>query len=381
MAKSKRRGQGEGNVYQRADGRWCSRLSHGWLNGKRVRKWFYGATAANVQDQLTVAKGKKLAGVPIDGGRPTVARHLDDWLAAIKSSVRDRTFERYQDIAKKHLKPELGRIRLEKLKPRDVQALLDEKLKGGLHPRTVQGIRQVLSYALNEAMRWELLSRNVAALVRGPKAPQHEMTVWNEEQARHFLDCCDREPLGALYVLALHTGLRRGELSALRWSDADIDAGLVTVRRSLQRSRTRGLIFEEPKTEKARRSIRLAPAVVAALKAHRKRQAETRLGAGPLWQDGDLVFCTGIGTPLDPRTLGIDYDRMIEKSKLPRIRLHDLRHTFATIGLSKNIHPKVMSEMLGHSKIALTLDVYSHALPSLQADAADKIAEALTGTK
>jgi integrase len=150
------------------------------------------------------------------------------------------------------------------------------------------------------------------------------------------------------------------------------------VSRSLQRSRTRGLIFEEPKTEKSRRSIRLAPAVVAALKAHRKRQAETRLAVGPLWRDGDLVFCTGIGTPIDSRALGLDYDRMIEKSELPRIRLHDLRHTFATIGLGKNIHPKVMSEMLGHSKIALTLDVYSHALPSLQADAADKIADALT---
>jgi len=282
-------------------------------------------------------------------------------------------------MASSTLVPRLGRFRIEKLAPRDVQALLDEKLAAGLHPRTVQGIIQILSYALNEGMRWELLSRNVAALVRGPKIPRHEMTVWTEKQARHFLDCCDREPLGALYVLALFTGLRRGELSGLRWSDVDLDAGLVTVRRSLQRSRTRGLIFEEPKTEKARRSIRLAPAVVSALKAHRKRQAETRLAAGPLWQDGDLVFCTGIGTPLDPRNLGLDYDRMIEKSKLPRIRLHDLRHTFATIGLSKNIHPKVMSEMLGHSKIALTLDVYSHALPSLQADAADKIAEALTG--
>jgi len=380
MASSKRRGAGEGNIYQRADGRWCARLSHGWKNGKRVRKWFYGLTAADVQDQLTVAKAKKLAGVPIDGDRPTVARHLTDWLASIKSSVRTRTFEKYEDTVNKHLVPRLGRIRLEKLAPRDVQALLDEKLKD-LHPRTVQGIRQILSYALNEAMRWELLSRNVAALVRGPKIPSHEMTVWTEEQARTFLDCCDREPLGALYALALYTGLRRGELSGLRWSDVDLDAGLVTVRRSLQRTRTHGLVFEEPKTEKARRSIRLAPAVVSVLKAHRKRQAEARLAAGPLWHDGDLVFCTGIGTPLDPRGLGIDYDRMIEKSGLPRIRLHDLRHTFATIGLSKNIHPKVMSEMLGHSKIALTLDVYSHALPSLQADAADKIAEALTGTK
>src|SRR5271155_5580216 len=229
MAKIKRRGAGEGNIYQRADGRWCARLSLGWKNGKRERKWFYGLNAADVQDQLTVAKAKKLAGVPIDSDRPTVARHLADWLASIKSSVRTRTFEKYEDTVNKHLVPHLGRIRLEKLAPRDVQALLDEKLKN-LHPRTVQGIRQVLSYALNEAMRWELLSRNVAALVRGPKIPSHEMTVWTEEQARTFLDCSEREPLGALYVLALFTGLRRGELSGLRWSDLDLDAGLVSVR-------------------------------------------------------------------------------------------------------------------------------------------------------
>lgn len=374
---NRRRGQNEGSIFERKDGRWCGIISLGWREGKRRRKFVYGATAEKVQDKLTALKSKKLSGVPIETDRRTVARFFADWLASVKSSVRLRTFEAYQGIVNNHIVPQLGRVKLEKLGPQDVQALLDAKLAAGLHPRTVTGIRLVLCYGLNQAMRWELLSRNVAALVKGPKIPRREMKVWTEDQARKFIECCDNEPLGALYVLALHTGLRRGELGALRWSDVDLDTGVATVRRSLQRTNTAGLVFEEPKTEKARRSINLAPAVVSALKAHRKRQAEVRLAAGPLWKDNGLIFPTGIGTPMDPRSLSNDYDRMIEKSELPRIRLHDLRHTFATIGLAQGVHPKVMSDMLGHSKVSLTLDVYSHALPSFQTEASEKIAQAL----
>ena len=375
--KTKRRGQNEGSIFERKDGRWCGIISLGWRDGKRRRKAVYGSTAAEVQDKLTPLKSKKLSGLPIETDRRTVARFLVDWLASVKSSVRVRTFEAYESTVNKHIVPQVGRVKLEKLGPQDVQALLDAKLASGLHPRTVTGIRLVLCYALNQAMRWELLSRNVAALVKGPKIPHREMKVWTEDQARKFIECCDSERLGALYVLALYTGLRRGELCALRWSDVDLDTRVASVRRSLQRTRTAGLVFEEPKTEKARRSINLAPAVISALRAHRKRQAETRLAAGSLWQDKGLIFPTGIGTPMDPRALGIDYDRMIEKSKLPRIRLHDLRHTFATIGLGQGVHPKVMSDMLGHSKVSLTLDVYSHALPSFQTEASEKIAQAL----
>ncbi len=374
---NRRRGQNEGSIFERKDGRWCGIISLGWKDGKRRRKAVYGATAEEVQDELTKLKSKKLSGLPIETDRRTVARFLADWLASVKSSVRLRTFEKYESTVNKHIVPQFGRVKLEKLGPQDVQALLDAKLAAGLHPRTVTGIRIVLCYALNQAMRWELLSRNVAALVKGPKIPRREMKVWTEDQARKFIECCDGEPLGALYVIALYTGLRRGELCALRWSDVDLDTRVATVRRSLQRTRAAGLIFEEPKTEKARRSISLAPAVISALRAHRKRQAEARLAAGPLWQDNGLIFPTGIGTPLDPRGLGIDYDRMIEKSELPRIRLHDLRHTFATIGLGQGVHPKVMSDMLGHSKVSLTLDVYSHALPSFQTEASEKIAQAL----
>lgn len=375
---AKRRLRKEGSIFQRkSDGLWCATISLGYgENRRRKRKTVYGSTAAKVQAKLLALKNKQQIGLPIDDTR-TLERFLAGWLMSVKSTVRMRTFEKYESTVNKHIVPQLGRVKLEELQPQDVRVPLAAKLAAGLHPRTVSGIRLVLCYALNQAMNDGLLGRNVAALVKGPKIPSHEMKVWTEEQARTFLECCDKEPLGALYVLALHSGLRRGELCALRWSDVDLDKGVAAVSRSLQRTRTDGLVFEEPKSVKSRRSVSLAPAVISALKAHRARQAETRLAAGSLWQDNGLLFPTGIGTPMDPRNLGLDYDRMIEKSKLPRIRLHDLRHTFATIGLGRGVHPKVMSDMLGHSKVSLTLDVYSHALPTFQTEASDKIAQAL----
>jgi integrase len=373
---SRRRGQGEGSVFQLPDGRWVAEISLPSRLGKRRRKKFYDTTAAKVRAKVLAYRASQQDGVVVDDAL-TVKRLLTDWLASVKSTVRIRSYEKYESIVNKHLLPDLGRIRLEKLSPQHVQTLIDAKLAAGLHPNTVSGIKIVLSHALSQAMRFSMIGRNVAALVRGPKIPRHEMSVRTQEQAAHFIECCDKEPLGAFYVLKLHTGLRRGEGTALRWQDVDLVAGIATIKRSLQRSNTQGLIFEEPKSVKSRRSISLAPAVIAALKAHRARQNETRLAAGPEWQDNDLIFCTGIGTPIDPRSLSLDYDRMIEKSELPRIRLHDMRHTFATIGLGHGVHPKVMSDMLGHSKVSLTLDVYSHALPSFQTEASDKIAHAL----
>jgi integrase len=373
---NRRRGQGEGSVFQLPSGQWVMEITLPPRLGKRRRKKFYASTAAKVRAKVQAYRASQKEGVAIDDTL-TVKRLLTDWLASVKSTVRIRSYEKYDSIVNKHLIPELGRIRLEKLAPQDVQTLIDAKLAAGLHPNTVTGIKIVLSHALSQAMRFSMIGRNVAALVRGPKIPRHEMSVWTQEQAAHFIECCDKEPLGAFYVIKLHTGARRGEISALRWQDVDMVAAVATINRSLQRSNTQGLIFEEPKSVKSRRSISLAPAVISALKAHRARQNETRLAAGPDWQDNDLIFCTGIGTPIDPRGLSLDYDRMIDKAELPRIRLHDMRHTFATIGLARGVHPKVMSDMLGHSKVSLTLDVYSHALPSFQTEASDKIAQAL----
>ncbi len=375
---SKKRGQNEGSIFQRKDGRWVGQINQGWRDGKRVRKLIYGRTAAEVRELMTKAlRERDLGMLGASGSTPTTQRFLEDWLASVKSSLRIRSYERYAGIIGKHLVPSIGRLKLDKLTPAHVQVLLDSKLSAGLAPRSVQSIRIVLGAALKQGVRWQMVPRNVAELVSGPRVQNREMQVLSPEQARAFLMACQGERLHALYLLALSTGLRRGELLALKWEDMDLDAGTLRVHRSLGRSSSQGIVIAEPKTTQGRRTVRLSSPIVAALRSHRRRQAERRLLEGSDWRDGNYLFTTGIGTPLDPRELGRDFRRMLAKAGLPSLRFHDLRHSAATIALSQGVHPKIVSEMLGHSRISLTLDVYSHSLPTLQAEAADKIAAAL----
>jgi integrase len=279
--KSHRRGHGEGTIGRRADGRWMARVDLGWKDGKRVRKAIYGHTQEDVRQKLTKElRNRDLGILPRSGASPTLRRFLTDWLATVKNTVRVRSWEKYTGVVNRHLVPDLGPIRLEKLTPQRVQALLDAKLAAGLHPTTVSAIRLVLRQALHQAVRWEMIPRNVVDVVSPPKVHRHEWTPIKTEQARALLAASQGEPFGALYLLALSTGARRGELLALRWGDIDLETGALAVRRSLQRTATSGLVFEEPKTRQGRRTIHLSPATIAALKAHRRRQAETRLRVG-----------------------------------------------------------------------------------------------------
>lgn len=378
MAKSKRRGSREGSIFQRKDGRWCGQIDLGWQNGKRGRKLIYGKTQGAVRELLTKALHDHDRGM-LSADNPTVQRFLEDWLASVKTSLRVRSYERYEGIVRKHLVPTLGRLRLDRLTPAHVQALLDAKLASGLAPRTVQGCRIVLVAALKQGVQRQVVSRNVASFVPGPKVRNAEMQVFNPEQARQFLATSQGEPLHALYLLALHTGLRRGELLALKWEDLDLDAGTLSVHRALGRSMTQGIVIAEPKTPQGRRTVRLAAPVVSVLRVHRKRQLEHRLMAGQEWHEQGYLSTTSRGAAIDPNALGRDFRRVCALAGLPAIRFHDLRHSAATIALSQGVHPKIVSEMLGHSRISLTLDVYSHSLPTLQVEAADKIAAALGG--
>jgi integrase len=202
------------------------------------------------------------------------------------------------------------------------------------------------------------------------------MKVLTPEQASALLRAAKGERLEALYWLALTTGLRRGELLGLKWEDIDLERTTLSVRRSLGRAKG-GIVIDAPKTVQGRRTVRLCAPAIAQLRSHHKRQLETRLMNGPDWRDEGWVFTTGIGTTVDPRDIGRDFRSILSKGKLSRIRFHDLRHSAATIAFSQNIHPKVVSEMLGHSKISVTLDLYTHSLPNLQAEAAEKIGAAL----
>ena len=280
---------------------------------------------------------------------------------------------------KQHLLPTIGKLSLNKLTPLHVQRLLVEKKATGLSARRIHYIRAVLRTALNQALRWNLVAWNVATLVDSPRVERHEVRVLDIDQSRDLLDTMDSHRLGAFFSVAMALGLRLGEALGLRWLDVDLDQGVLHVRQALQRQKGRGLTFVEPKSRRSRRTLALPAVVVMALKAHRVRQQEERLLAGSRWKNSGLVFTTTIGTPLDDRNVRKEFIALLTKTGLPRVRLHDLRHTCASLLLAQGVHPRVVMEILGHSQISLTLDTYSHVLPVLEREAADKMDAALGG--
>jgi integrase len=375
---TRRRGAGEGNIYQRADGRWEARLHLGYEAGRRRRKSFYGHTRREVQDQLTRALRDVQQGLPVaTDERQTVEQYLRRWLAeAVRPSVRPRTYTTYEMYARVHLIPELGSIPLVRLTPQHVQTLLNAKLRSGLAPRSVHHLRAILRRALNQAHRWGMVPRNVATLVDPPRVPRYEVRPMTPEQARVFLDAARGHRHEALYTVALAVGLRQGEALGLRWEDIDLDAGTLAVRHALQRVGGK-LQLVEPKTRLSRRTIALPPLVVGALRAHRTRQLEERLWAGSRWREQNYVFTTSIGTPLDGTNVTHHLQAMLSAAGLPKQRFHDLRHACASLLLAQGVHPRVVMETLGHSQISLTMNTYSHVIPSLQRDAADRMEEML----
>ena len=372
-----RRGPSEGSIYKRSDGRWVAVLHLGYEDGHRRRKYLYGDNRREVQEKLSLSLRAQREGLPPTNDRLTLAQFLTRWLDTVRPSVRPSTYRSYSLIVRLHLVPQLGRVHLAKLSAQQVQSHLNDKLATGLSPRSVGIIHAVLRQALNLGVRWGDVPRNVATLVDPPRYHRAEVRPMTPEQARAFLDAAHGQRLEALYAVALALGLRQGEALALRWVDLDLDAGFVTVRAGLQRVAGR-LVLVEPKTPKSRRTIAAPPIVVAALRAHRSRQLQDRLAAGTAWQDFDFVFCTQTGGPLDSRNVTRDFQRSLAKAGLPHMRFHDLRHSCASLLLAQGVHPRVVMETLGHSQIALTLNTYSHVIPVLQREAADRMEAALS---
>jgi len=371
-----KRGRNEGTIYQRSDGRWCAAVDLGWENGKRKRKYLYGSTRAEVAEQMTKVLREKAQGLPVSVERQTVGHFLEDWLEqSVRPRVRPRTFESWRLIVRRHIVPALGSLSLQKLSPQNVRTLLNRKLADGLSAQTVRHIRTVLRRALGEAVKFGLIVRNSAALVDGPRIPHHEIHPFTPEEARRFLDAARGERLEALYSVALAVGVRRGEALGLRWQDVDFDRRVLT---AVQRVNGK-LRFLEPKTERSRRTLSVPDTVVAALRTHRIRQLEERLAAGRRWQDFGLVFATRVGTPLEPRNVHRDFKRILVKAGVPDQRFHDLRHAAASLLLAQGVSPRVVMELLGHSRIGITMDTYSHVIPSLMREAADKMDQILAG--
>ena len=374
-----RRGANEGSISKRKDGRWQARVQLGYEAGRRRRKSFYGRTRREVQEKLARALRDLQQGVPVAAdARQTVEQYLRRWLAeTVRPTVRPRTCTTYEMWARVHLIPELGHIPLAQLSPQQVQAMLNGKVRSGLAPRSVHHLRAVLRAALNHAMRWGLVQRNVGTLVDLPRVPRYEVQVMTPEQARGFLDAVRGDRLEALYTIALALGLRQGEALGLQWDDIDLHAGMLTVRHSLQRIGGH-LQLVEPKTDRSRRTIPMPTAIVTAVRAHRTRQLEERLWAGSRWHESSYVFTTRIGTPLDGSNVTHRLQATLAAAGLPRQRFHDLRHACASLLMALGVPARVVMETLGHSQISLTMNTYSHVIPSLQRDAADRMQELLT---
>jgi integrase len=354
-------------------------LNLGIVAGKRKRRAYYGGTQEEVLGKLSVATHGLRRGVTPPLDRLTVANFMSKWLAAASGSLRETTARRYEQLIRIHVLPSLGRTSLAKLGPADLQALYKQRIAAGAAPRTVLHVHRVLHRALSQAERWGDAARNVAALVDAPRVARAQMQALTAGEAKALMKAAESDRLAALLTLALATGMRQGELLGLRWQDLDLDAGAVRVTSAMQLT-ARGLTLVEPKTARSRRQIEVEPRVIAALRRHRGNQIQERFTAGPAWEDHGYVFCDEDGGPIDGRELLRGWFRpLLVKADLPRVRFHDLRHTYASIALSQGIHPKIVQEALGHSTIAVTLDLYSHTVPSLQRDAARQVGAALFG--
>lgn len=369
-----RRGHHEGTVRQRPDGTWEARLS---LPGGK-RKSVYAKTRREVQDKLRTAQRDIDSGLDLSAGRRTVAQYLDDWLARVKPAVKPKTWEGYESIVRVRVRPHLGHVPLSRLTPLDVQKLYATLEDAGLSRRSVHHTHCVLHRAFRQAMRWQLLPRNPCDGATPPTPVRRDMRVLSASEVTHLLDATRAHPSHGLYVLAVTSGARIGELLALRWDDLDLDAGKLAVRRSLQRQRGAGLVFVHPKTDRSRRTVHLSQRAISALREHRTRQLEHRLAIGAAWHDQGLVFANATGGPLDPSWQTNAFKATLRAAGLPVVRFHDLRHTAATLLLGQGVHPKVVSEMLGHATITLTLDTYSHFVPALHAQAAAAMDAALS---
>ena len=373
-----RRGHGEGSIYRRADGRWTAAVDLGWSSGRRRRKVVYGATRREVAGKLATLIRAHREGQLMADERTTFATFMDTWLAAVRPSLRPGTWQRYEQYARLHSVPMLGHRPLSKIGPADLQLLYADRLAAGSSPTSVRHLHRFLHRVFDQAVRWGATSRNPVTLVDPPRVVRHEFRALTAAEARCLVTGLQGDRLAALYVLALTTGMRQGELLALRWADLDLPARRLAIRGSLHRDPGGGWTIREPKTDHSRRQVVLSPMAATAIQRHRLRQNAERLDAGNLWEDNDLVFANHVGRPLSSQNLlQRHFHPLLERLSLPKIRFHDLRHTAATLLLSEGVHPKIVSEMLGHTEIGITMNLYSHVTPAMHESASGALGRLL----
>lgn len=374
-----------GTIRRRSKGSWTIILNAGIDdNGKRRQIWrTVRGLRADAEKELRRLLSDMDAGAFVEPSKMTVAEYLEKWLTNVKATVATRTFERYQEIARVHLAPALGKVPLLKLQPLQIESYYAQALesgrrdgKGGLSRRTVLHHHRVLREALGRAVKLRLLIRNAADAVEPPKPDHKEMRALDQSAAVRLLNIAKDRRIYLPVLLAITTGMRRGEISGLRWTDVDLRKGKVSVTQSIEETAD-GCHAKPPKTAKGRRTIALPSLAVEALKAHKVEQAKIRLFMGSAFHDRGLVLCHPDGAIYAPDTITRGFRKLIAGTEFKGLRFHDLRHTHATQLLRQGVHPKIVSERLGHATIAITLDTYSHVMPGMQEDAAEQFDAAL----
>ena len=382
MTPSKRpRASGESSIYKDDDGRWHGFVSMGKKeNGRRDRRHVSGAKRADVVTKVRALEAKRDAGMVEAAGRaPTVGEWLDHWLDNIAArKVRARTLESYRSTVRLHLRPGVGHHRLDRLQPEHLERLYASLADKGLSPATILRAHRVLSRAFRVASQRGKVARNVATLVDPPavKRPTTALPL-SAEEAKRVLATARAHRNSARWTVALAVGLRQSEALGLRWADVNLENGTLTVQRGLHRVARQGLVYEEPKADRSRRTLALPQQLVEALRAHWIVQRQERSTAGPLWEDNDLVFAQPNGKPIERKSDWKAWKSLLNEAGIRDVRLHDGRHTAATLLLSEGVHPRVVMEVLGHSQMRTTTDTYSHVMPALGKDAADRMGRAL----
>lgn len=375
-----RRGRSEGAIYQTADGRWRGSVSLGVdASGRRLRRYVSGRLKREVQEKLQKLQARVATGATLEPSRVTVAEYLDAWLEE-SPPENPNTLASYENACRVHIKPRLGALQLSALRPLHVDAFYAElaRAKAGARgssdgARTRENVHAVFHIAMKRAVRLGYLIANPCDAVERPKSERREMSTWTPKHARVFLAAAERDRLAAMYLLAIVAGLRQGELFGLKWPDIDLDAAHVSVQRGLRE--VKGKHSEgAPKTKKSRRRIELPAIAVEALRRHHTAMRAEFRGRLP-----EHVFVDTEGGRLRKSNVRRrSFGPLLAAAKVPQIRFHDLRHTCATLLLSEGVHPKVVQERLGHSRIATTLDTYSHVLPTMQAEASGRLETMLT---